>query len=232
MQTVGEGSMTEPGVGTYPQQKHARLRWQINECNHLLNKDKGQYYQDLVSISFTIHVNSVIKSCFANLRDLHCIRYFLSYDVSVIVANALVSSRLDYFNSLFHSLSSNNITRLQSIQNCVALFVSGASKFSHVTLCHFTGFLLNNVSSSKPWYSYISTSPLARQSNLPHICLHIDLLLQQDIAILKKYFSRFPFTALQFINLKFILTSASHMMLLNFRMICHWKFELLLHLHV
>ena len=83
--------------------------------------------------SFTNHVNSVIKSCFANIRDLHRIRCFLSYDVSVMVANALVSSHLDYCNSLFRSLSSKNITRLQDIQNCLALFVSGASRFSHVT---------------------------------------------------------------------------------------------------
>ena len=68
--------------------------------------------------SFINHVNSVIKSCFANLRDLHRIRRFLSYDVSIMVANALVSSRLDYCNSLFRSLSSKNITRLQHIQNC------------------------------------------------------------------------------------------------------------------
>ena len=32
--------------------------------------------------SFTNHVNSVIKSSFANLQDFHCIRCFLSYDVS------------------------------------------------------------------------------------------------------------------------------------------------------
>ena len=67
--------------------------------------------------SFISHVNSVIQSCFANLRDLHFIRRFLSYDISVMVANALVSSRLDYCNSLFHSLSSKNITKLQNIQN-------------------------------------------------------------------------------------------------------------------
>ena len=44
---------------------------------------------------FTNHVNSVIKSCFISLRDLHRIRRFLSI--------ALVSSCLDYCNSLFHS---------------------------------------------------------------------------------------------------------------------------------
>ena len=52
---------------------------------------------------FTNHVNSVIKSCFICLRDLHRIRGFLSVDTSVVIANAQVSSRLDYYNSLFHT---------------------------------------------------------------------------------------------------------------------------------
>ena len=78
-------------------------------------------------------MNSVVKSSFTSLRDLHRIRRFLSYDVSIMVANALVSSRLDYCNSLFRSLSSKNITRLQNIQNCLARFVSGVSRFSHVS---------------------------------------------------------------------------------------------------
>ena len=44
---------------------------------------------------FTNHVFSVIKSCFISLRDLHCTRRFLSIDTSAVIANALVSSRLD-----------------------------------------------------------------------------------------------------------------------------------------
>ena len=44
---------------------------------------------------FTIQVNSVIKSSFATLRDLHHIRSFPSNDVSVMVGNTLVSSRPD-----------------------------------------------------------------------------------------------------------------------------------------
>ena len=64
---------------------------------------------------FTNHIYSVIKSCFISLRDLHCIGRFLSVDTSVMTS-ALVSSRLDYCNSLFCSLSSHNIiTRLQYI---------------------------------------------------------------------------------------------------------------------
>ena len=83
--------------------------------------------------SFTNHVISVIKSCFISLRDLHHIRRFLSVDTSVVIANALVSSCLDYCNSLFRSLSSRNATRLQYVQNAFARFVTGASKYTHIT---------------------------------------------------------------------------------------------------
>ena len=103
--------------------------------NCLSPKDVVRNLGELLDSKFrlTNHVNSVIKSCFANLRDLHHIQRFLSYDVSIMVANPLVSSRLDYCNSLFRSLSSKNVTRLQNIQNCLARFASGASRFFHVS---------------------------------------------------------------------------------------------------
>ena len=82
---------------------------------------------------FTNHINSVIKSCFLNLRDLHHFRRLLPVDSSVVIANALVSSCLDYCNSLFRSLSSCNTTRLKYIQNALAGFVTSASKFTHIT---------------------------------------------------------------------------------------------------
>ena len=57
------------------------------------------FHSNLVSlITSILRTNSV----FANLCNLHYVRCFPSYDVSVMVTNALVSSRLDYCNSLFH----------------------------------------------------------------------------------------------------------------------------------
>ena len=72
-------------------------------------------------LCFTNHVNSVIKSCFISLRDLHCIRRFLSIDTSVVIANALVSSRLDYCNSLFRSLSCCTATRFKMLSHSLSL---------------------------------------------------------------------------------------------------------------
>ena len=49
------------------------------------------------------------------------------------VTNAFVSSRLDYCNSLFRSLSQFNLHRLQSIQNSAARIVTNLSKFTRIT---------------------------------------------------------------------------------------------------
>ena len=62
--------------------------------------------------SFSKHVQNVCKSCFIQLRDFRNIRQFLTQDAAVSVANAFVSSRLDYCNSLFRSLSKFNLHRL------------------------------------------------------------------------------------------------------------------------
>ena len=82
--------------------------------------------------SFNNQVNSVIKSTFANLRNLHLIRCLLCFDIFVMVANALISSSLDYFNSMFHPKISQDSrilkigfhTLLMMLQDLLILFQS------------------------------------------------------------------------------------------------------------
>ena len=64
---------------------------------------------------------------------MYYLRRFLTHDVSVLVANALVSSRLDYCNSLFRSLSKFNLHKLQCIQNSAARIVSNTSRYTSIT---------------------------------------------------------------------------------------------------
>ena len=120
---------------------------------------------------FTNHVNSVIKSCFISLRDLHHIRRFLSVDTSVVIVNALVSSRLDYCNSLFRSFSSRHATWLQYVQNALARFVTGASKYTHITsslrTLHWLPIRQRII--FKALVLIVSTSPMASLSILHHI---------------------------------------------------------------
>ena len=83
--------------------------------------------------SFSKHVQKVCKGCFCQLRDFRNIRQFLTQDAAVSVANAFVTSRLDYCNSLFRSLSKASLHRLQSIQNCAARIVTNSCKYTRIT---------------------------------------------------------------------------------------------------
>ena len=76
------------------------------------------------SFTFSDHVSQVIKSTRVHARDLYRFRPLLYLKTSVLLANALVSSRLNYCNFLFLSLTDFELKRLQLVQN---------SKFSHIT---------------------------------------------------------------------------------------------------
>ena len=78
-------------------------------------------------------MQNVCKSCFVQLCDFRHVRRFLTHDASVLVANALVSSRLDYCNSLFRSLSKFNLRNVQCIQNSAARIISNTSRYTSIT---------------------------------------------------------------------------------------------------
>ena len=59
--------------------------------------------------SFSKHVQNVCKGYFSQMRDFRNIRQFLTQDAAVSVANAFVSTWLDYCDSLFGSLSDVNL---------------------------------------------------------------------------------------------------------------------------
>ena len=67
------------------------------------------------------------------MKDLRRIRRYLDQSTAIILANALVSSRLDYCNSLFHGLTSKSLGKLQVVQNTLCRIVTKTSKFSHIT---------------------------------------------------------------------------------------------------
>ena len=58
------------------------------------------------------------------------IRKYLSPEAAKSVACALVTSHLDYCNSLLYNLPDRDIERLQRVHNCLARIVCKASRFS------------------------------------------------------------------------------------------------------
>ena len=67
------------------------------------------------------------------MRDLRRIRRYLSISDATSLANALISSRLDYCNSLLYGITDNNLKRLQVVQNSLCRIVKRVSKFEHIT---------------------------------------------------------------------------------------------------
>ena len=94
-------------------------------------KNLGVWFDS--DFSFSKHVRSVCKVCFLQIRDLRRLRQYLTRDAAVLAANALVSSRLDYCNSMFRSLSGFNVRKLQCVQNSLARIVTNTNRFSHIT---------------------------------------------------------------------------------------------------
>ena len=58
---------------------------------------------------------------------------FLSNETAILLANAMVSSRLDYCNSLLYGVSKSNIAKLQRVQNALCHIIFRPDKMSHVT---------------------------------------------------------------------------------------------------
>ena len=67
---------------------------------------------------------------FLPIRDLRRIRRFLSLSVAKTIATALVSSILDYCNSLLYNTASKDIAKLQRVQHCLARAVTSSPRFS------------------------------------------------------------------------------------------------------
>lgn len=82
------------------------------------------------NLNLQSHVTAVCKACFYHLRDLRRIRRHLSYDSAKALGYALVSSRLDYCNSLLHGLANKQISRLQRVQNRLARIVTKSRPFA------------------------------------------------------------------------------------------------------
>jgi hypothetical protein len=85
------------------------------------------------SLSFRDHISSVCKSSFLALRNFASIRKYLTISTATMVANALVSCRFDYCNSLFTGISTTDFTRLQCIQNSLARVIRSKHKYDHIT---------------------------------------------------------------------------------------------------
>ena len=69
------------------------------------------------NFNFRSHISGICSSCIYHIRDLRHIRRHLDLESTKLLANARVSSRLDYCNSLLSGIAEIDLTKLQRILN-------------------------------------------------------------------------------------------------------------------
>ncbi len=74
------------------------------------------------------HVNNVVSHCYKILKDIGRIRNVLSDKHTEMLIHAVISSRLDYCNSLFFNISKSNLYKLQKVQNAAARLIARKRK--------------------------------------------------------------------------------------------------------
>ena len=78
-------------------------------------------------------INSICKAAYFQIRKFGQLRSFLDIESIKVLCSSFVLSRLDYCNSLLSGASSENINKLQRVQNNAARLVFKVSKRSHIT---------------------------------------------------------------------------------------------------
>ena len=80
--------------------------------------------------SISNNISKTCRCCFYHIRDLRRSRRFMSLFVAKTIATALVTSILDYCNSLLYNTANKDIAILQRVQNCLARVVTRSPRFS------------------------------------------------------------------------------------------------------
>ena len=139
------------------------------------------------------------------------------------------------FSYCIHTSKSTYHTLLQNIiQNCLARFVSGVSRFSHVSpilkSLHWLPVKQRIIFKTLLLiYKFLTTGK--PKYFAPYLSLYTSAVKTRHSNPVKM-FLKVPFYSSSVHKSKFISISPSHMMLQNSGMICHRKFELLQHYHV
>ena len=108
----------------------------INICSSVIEttssaRNIGVIFDD--NYTFQQHIITTCRTIHFLLRKIGHIRKYLSQDSCATLVHAVISSKLDYCNSLLYGLPDVHLQRLQRAQNTAARIITRTRKFEHIT---------------------------------------------------------------------------------------------------
>ena len=83
-------------------------------------------------LNFDTHANLTVAHCYKLLKDVSSIRNLISQEQTEMLVHSIITSRLDYCNSLFYNLNKSLIDKFQKVQNAAARVVLRLRKHDSV----------------------------------------------------------------------------------------------------
>ena len=99
-----------------------------NDCIRFSNSVKNLGFTIDKHLKMDHHIDGIVSHCYKLLGDVRRNRHLLSDENVETVVHSIVSSRLDYCNSLFHGIDKKAMNKLQKLQNAAARIISKRKK--------------------------------------------------------------------------------------------------------
>ena len=94
-------------------------------------RNLGSWFDSKLTMS--THISKVCASSFYHLHNIKRIRKYLSVEATQTLVHALITSRVDYCNSLLFGLPDCQLNKLQRVLNVSARLIYKLPRFCHIT---------------------------------------------------------------------------------------------------
>ena len=84
-------------------------------------------------LSFKKHISELRRSSFFHLKRIKSVKPFIPHGMLETLVHAFVTSRVDWCNSLFFGLPDTTVSKIQTVHNACAKFLTGGKRFDSAT---------------------------------------------------------------------------------------------------